>query len=121
MLVGGIGVVDLRLAGALRRLPPALLLRALTPVAVTGFVLLALSGPVMLAADARTLAINPMLQRKLVMIALGLLNAGLFALLWRRQADGWSDQVPTGARIAGIASLAFWLLAAAFGRLIAYV
>ena len=121
MLVGGIGIVDLRLAGALRALRPAALLEALTPLAVAGLLLLVLSGSVMLAADARSIAANPMFHRKLVMIGLGLLNAGLFAWAWRRRVDGWGDAVPAGARAAGIASLGFWLLAAAFGRLIAYV
>jgi hypothetical protein len=121
LLLGGIGLVDLRLAGAFRALSPAALLKALTPLAVAGLALLALSGAVMFAADARSLIANPMLHRKLVMIALGLANAGLFAWLWRREADGWGARVPAGARAAGIASLAFWLLAAAFGRLIAYV
>jgi len=121
LLVGGIGVVDLRLAGAFRALQPAALLKALTPLAVAGVLLLVLSGSVMFAADARSVAANPMFHRKLVMIGLGLLNAGLFAWLWRRRFDGWGGTVPAGARAAGIASLGFWLLAAGFGRLIAYV
>ena len=121
LLVGGIGIVDLRLAGAFRALRPAALLGALTPLAVGGFALLALSGTVLLAADARSLAGNPMLHRKLVMIALGLANAVLFARAWRRRVDGWGDSVPPAARAAAVASLVFWLSAAAFGRLIAYV
>ena len=121
LLVGGIGIVDLRLAGAFRSLRPAALLTALTPLAVAGVLLLVLSGAVMFAADARSVAANPMFHRKLMLIALGLLNAGLFGWLWRRRVDGWGDAVPPGARAAGIASLGFWLLAAAFGRLIAYV
>ncbi len=121
LLLGGIGVVDLRLAGFIRRLPIAPLLNALTPLAVTGFLLLLASGAVMFAADARSLVANPMLLRKLVMIGLGLANAALFAMLWRGRVAGWYDRVPAGARAAGFASLIFWLLAAAFGRLIAYV
>lgn len=62
-----------------------------------------------------------MFHRKLVMIALGLANAVLFARLRRGRLDGWGDEVPVGARIAALGSLVFWLAAAAFGRLIAYV
>ncbi|MCX8474696.1 MAG: hypothetical protein MT490_02760 [Sphingomonas sp.] len=40
MLVGGIGVVDLRLAGLWRSLPAGALSRALTPVALCGLALL---------------------------------------------------------------------------------
>ncbi|MFC3712190.1 hypothetical protein ACFOMD_06395 [Sphingoaurantiacus capsulatus] len=121
LLLGGIGVVDLRLTGLIRRVPIEPLLAALTPLAITGLLLLVASGAVMFAADARSLVANPMFLRKLVMIALGLANAALFALLWRRRVAGWYDRVPAGARAAGFASLIFWLLAAAFGRLIAYV
>lgn len=121
LLVGGIGVVDLRLAGLMRGVPIAPLLAALTPLALAGFVLLAASGSVMLAADARALAGNPMFARKLVMIGLALANAALFARLWRGQAAGWGAHPPLAARLSGLLSLAFWLLAAGFGRLIAYV
>lgn len=121
MLLGGIGVVDLRLAGWLRALPTAPLLKALTPLAVAGFLLLAASGSIMFAADARSLVGNPMFGRKLVMIGLALANAALFAWLWRGQVAGWGAAAPAAARVSGLASLLFWLLAAAFGRLIAYV
>lgn len=121
LLVGGIGLVDLRLAGLLRALPVAPLLAALTPLAVAGFILLVASGSIMFAADARSLVGNPMFARKLAMIALALANAGLFAALWRARAAAWRDRIPAAARLSGVASLLFWLLAAGFGRLIAYV
>lgn len=121
LLLGGIGVVDLRLAGMMRALAVAPLLSALTPLAIAGFLLLAASGSIMFAADARSLIGNPMFERKLVMIGLAIANAGLFAWVWRQQAAGWGERVPAAARLAGVASLLFWLLAAAFGRLIAYV
>ena len=51
MLVGGIGILDLRLAGAFRALPVAPLSRALTPIAIAGLVLMVPSGATMFAAD----------------------------------------------------------------------
>ena len=39
LLIGGIGVVDLRVAGLWRRLPLVALSRALTPIAVAGLVI----------------------------------------------------------------------------------
>lgn len=75
----------------------------------------------MFAADARSLVGNPMFERKLVMIGLALANAALFAALWRRAVAGWGADVPAGARLSGLMSLLLWLLAAGFGRLIAYV
>ena len=56
MLVGGIGVVDLRLVGAFRSLPTAALSRVLTPVAIAGLLLMIPIGLTMLAADAKSMA-----------------------------------------------------------------
>ncbi|MFS0737074.1 hypothetical protein ABC347_08490 [Sphingomonas sp. 1P06PA] len=56
LLVGGIGLVDLRIAGLFRQLPADVLSRALTPVAGGGLALMVLTGPLLFAADARSLA-----------------------------------------------------------------
>lgn len=59
MLLGAIGVVDLRLAGVWRRVPVAPLAEALTPVGIAGLFLILPSGLVMFAADAATLVRSP--------------------------------------------------------------
>jgi hypothetical protein len=116
MLVGGIGAVDLRLAGAWRALPAEELSRALTPVAMGGIVLFAGSGVVMFAADARALAGSDTFRWKLAAIGLALANALLFRRLWR----GRLDALPVSGRAMAAASLLLWLTAATLGRLIAY-
>lgn len=116
MLVGGIGIVDLRLAGAFRTLPLVQLTRALTPVALCGLGLMVLSGPLLFAADAVALSRSPAFGWKLALIALALANAVAFRLLWRRD-----EGVPAPAlRIMAVASLGLWLSVAALGRMIAY-
>ena len=115
LLIGPIGIVDLRLAGAFRGLPLAPLSRALTPLAIGGLVLVGLSGPVLFAADAGALIHSPLLRAKLVLILLALANALAFRTLWRGE-----EPVPTPLRIMAIASIALWLIVAALGRLIAY-
>ncbi len=115
MLLGAIGIVDLRVLGRFRALPLRPLVAALSPVGVAGFVLLALTGPLLFAADATALARSDVFARKLVLIAIALANAAAFRWRWRRgiEADGWS-------RAAAIGSLLLWLTVAALGRLIAY-
>lgn len=120
MLVGGIGVLDLRLAGLFRRLPPATLARALIPLAAIGLLILAPSGFVMFSADAKSLIHSQAFQAKLVLIGLALLNVAGFHLLWRRTIGTWAEVVPAPARAMAIASLGLWLGAATLGRLIAY-
>jgi len=116
LLLGGIGVVDLRIAGAFRALPLDPLMRALTPLAIAGLILLTLSGPILFAADATALARSDTFWRKLVLIGFALLNA--LAFRWMRR--GRSDEPGMIARISAMASLLLWLSVAALGRLIAY-
>lgn len=119
MLVGGIGVVDLRIAGLWRSLPPAALSRSLTPVALAGLVILALSGTVLFAADGAALARSATFHRKLVLVAIALANALAFRLLWQRRVEAGGG-VPAEARLMAAASLLLWLSVGTLGRWIAY-
>lgn len=120
MLVGGIGVVDLRLVGAFRSLPPAALSRALTPVAIAGLLLMIPSGSIMFAADAKSMAASATFQRKLFLIAGALANAILFRAIWGKRIADWDTSPPLGGRSMAGASLLLWLAVAVHGRLIAY-
>lgn len=116
LLIGGIGLVDLRLVGAFRGLPLATLSRALTPLALGGLLLMTLSGPVLFAADAASLVKSDLFRWKLVLIGVALLNALAFRRLWREE-DG---EPRTALRAMAAGSIALWLMVAALGRLIAY-
>ena len=120
MLVGGIGVVDLRIIGLWRALSVSELSRALTPVAIAGLILMATSGVILFAADGMALARSSLFGRKLVIIAIALANAAAFRLLWRTRYGRWPDQAPVAARAMAAASLVLWLAAGASGRWIAY-
>ena len=120
MPVGGIGVVDLRLAGAFPSLPPAALSRALTPVAIAGLLLMLPSGFTMFAADAEALATSDIFFRKLVLIALALANAVAFRWLWGRRIADWHIAPPLAGRLMAAVSLLLWLTVGTLGRLIAY-
>lgn len=114
LLLGGTGLLDLRIIGAFRALPLAALSRALIPLAVAGFALQALSGAVLFAADAVALAGSATFGWKLAAIALALANAALFRML---PVHG---EMSAAARLMAAVSLAAWLTAAALGRMIAY-
>lgn len=120
LLVGGIGVVDLRLAGLWRGIPVEPLLRALIPVAVSGLVLLAASGSVMFAADAGPMVSSNVFRAKMALIALGLAHAVLFRWLWRHRMSDWETSPPLTGRLMALGSLSIWLCVGALGRLIAY-
>ena len=56
MLIGAIGIVDLRVIGVWPAPPASALERALTPPAGAGLVILLVSGTLLFAADGATLA-----------------------------------------------------------------
>jgi hypothetical protein len=121
MLVGGIGVVDLRIVGLWRRLPLVPLSEALTPIAIAGAVLQVASGAVLFAADGTALSASTTFQVKLVLFALALGNAALFRLHWRRAAKNDLYAPPGLLRASALLSLSLWLSIAVAGRLIAYL
>lgn len=116
LLVGSIGIVDLRLAGLFRPLSLVPLTRALTPLAVIGFVLIALSGPVLFAADATNLSHSTTFGWKLALIGIAGVNAIAFHLVRR----GNSGEPTALERLCALASVTLWLFVAALGRMIAY-
>ena len=120
MLVGGIGIVDLRLAGAFRAIPLAPLSRALTPIAVAGLALMVPSGATMFAADATALAQSPVLRSKLVLIGFALVNAVTFRLIWRERLATWDSTPPIAGRLMAAGSILLWLTIGGLGRMIAY-
>ena len=118
LLLGGIGLVDLRLLGAFRPLPLRELSKALVPIAATGVLILAVSGSILFAADAESVARKGVFQLKLLLIALALANVALFRWLYGAVAF---DPPPAGARFLALASLLLWTSVAICGRMIAYL
>jgi hypothetical protein len=118
LLVGGIGLLDLRLLGAWPALDPRALARAVTPLAAGGGVVLAASGAVMFAADAAAMAASDMFRLKLILILLAVVNALLFRILYRRQM--LFGAIKPGMRAMAAVSLGAWVAVLVAGRMIAY-
>ena len=120
MLVGGIGILDLRLAGLFRRIPAEPLASALTPIAIAGLLMMIPSGATMFAADASALVHSTTFRWKLLLILLALGNAIAFRLLWQRRIGRWDAYPPPWGRAMAGASILLWLSVAGLGRWIAY-
>lgn len=120
MLVGGIGLLDLRLAGLFRRIPTEPLASALTPIAIGGLILMIPSGATLFASDAATLVNSTTFRWKLLLIALALSNAIAFRFLWQSRIGQWDVDPPIWGRLMAAISLLLWLSVAAMGRWIAY-
>jgi hypothetical protein len=118
LLAGGIGLLDLRLIGAFPALDLRALARALTPLALAGGLVLAASGAVMFAADARAMAQSDLFRLKLALILFGVANALFFRIRYRRQM--LFGAVRPGMRMLAALSLGTWLAVLVAGRMIAY-
>jgi len=123
LLFGAIVPLDLRLLGAWREVPLALINRILLPVALTGLALALVTGPLVFSVRATEYAALPLLGIKLALIACALANALLLrlTLAWR----AWRDSALTGTtprlQVAGGLSIMFWLAAIFAGRMIGYL
>ena len=122
LFAGAVAVMDLRLLGAFAATPAAAVVRRARRVAALGLLLMAITGSVLLTAEASHVAMNPVLQIKAGLIALGILNALLLAgpAVATLERAGPYAAVPTRARLAAGLSLIIWMTVAACGRLIAY-
>ena len=120
LLVGAIGLLDLRILGFGRQLPVHLCSRYLTPVAIVGLCLMLGSGFLIFSADAGPLSGSAIFQIKLLIVAAAIANAILFRAVWGKRIADWDNAPPVGGRSMAGASLLLWLAVAAHGRMIAY-
>ena len=122
LLLGSITVVDLRMAGALRRLDPVAALRLL-PLAAIGFCINLVTGTLFFFGDPARYAINIGFQLKMILVILAGLNALWFLVRIEPAVGSWGSQSnpPANARIVGILSLLTWLAVLLLGRLIPYI
>ena len=129
LLIGIVGLYDLRMLGVARGLPLAQLKRLL-PWGVFGFVLCVITGALFVTGMGANLvganaydviADNIYLQLKLAFIALAGLNLSAFYLTgMARKADrlGAAEDAPPLAKAIAATSLFLWIGVVIFGRLI---
>ncbi len=128
LLIGGVGLFDLRLLGVAKGLPVKAVTRLL-PWGVTGFAFCVVTGLMFVTGARANVPMSPYdvirsnvwLQLKLAFIALAGLNLGVFYLTGMNRAVdhlGPGEDAPMLAKAIAFASLFFWLGVIYFGRLI---
>jgi len=120
VVVGISAGIDLRILGLAPAIPLAPMERFF-PMLWIGFTVNAITGVILLAADATTKATNPDFYVKMAFIALAVINQRM--LRTRVFRDPFIDKKPLtpDAKVLAITSVIFWLGAITAGRLMAYV
>ena len=123
LLIGSVVLLDLRLLGAWRTTPVAVLARPTVPLAGAGLVLAVASGICMISVNASEYYGNPFLLLKFGAIAVGLVNIVVVTRLpaWRAKEERvLTTREDRQLAVAGGVSLVAWLSALACGRMIGY-
>jgi hypothetical protein len=121
LLIGGVGTFDLRLLGIARRVPIATMHR-LIPWGILGLVINISSGIMFVLTEPDQYIYNPSFQLKLLFVAIGGLNAGIFYLTCYRQAFGSMAtlEAPRRAKLIAAISLCAWVSVIVCGRMITF-
>jgi len=126
LLIGSIGILDLRLLGIGKGIPFAKL-EVFVPLAITGFLANAITGTLFVVANPTggpaAYLTNLAFQTKVILMLLAGINALAFYFLGvsRELAALPADAAaPPRARTIAAASLFLWVFVIVFGRLIMY-
>jgi hypothetical protein len=121
LLVGVVGVIDLRVLGVARQLPIAPLHRFL-PLAFVGFGINLVTGIMFFCHDPYVYAYNLSFRFKMLLILLAGLNALWFRLGVFLDVEKWGPEIEASrlAKIISALSLFLWFAVITAGRYIAF-
>jgi hypothetical protein len=121
LLLGTIGIIDLRILGFAKGLPIGPLHRLL-PLAFFGFALNVATGIAFVCSDPDSYWIVPAFRFKLLLILLAGANAIWFWVSILKHVDEWGPDVDASrlAKVISAASLLFWTGVVTAGRFIAF-
>jgi hypothetical protein len=121
LLIGTIGMFDLRLLGLAKRIPIAALHR-LIPWGISGYVLNVTTGAMFLMTEPNQYIYNPSFHFKMLFMALAGLNVLVFYSGVFRQVRVLTtgETLPLSAKVVGGASLLLWTAVIVCGRLLTF-
>ena len=123
LLIGIVGLLDLRMLGMVKGLPVRPLNRLL-PWGIFGFVLNAVTGFLFFSGDPFQYIHNNVFWLKMAFVALAGVNVGVFYLtgLSRRvDAVGGGEEVPAAAKLVAATSLFLWIGVMYWGRMLPFL
>ena len=121
LLIGTVGLFDLRLLGFARNIEPKTLHR-LVPLGVLGYGINAITGALFFVGDTGQYVYNDAFHFKMLFMLLAGINVAVFYLTTYRQVEGVraGGHTPLLAKIIGGVSLVLWLGVITCGRLLTF-
>lgn len=121
LLIGSIGVIDLRLLGFARSLPVRAV-HQLLPWVWIGFGINLVTGILFIFSTPDFYAPNMAFRIKMVLLLLAGANALWYQLTVHRKVDSWPEtgDAPAQAKLIAGISLGLWISVIFFGRFIMY-
>ena len=122
LVIGIIGLLDLRLMGFLPRVPLAAL-RPLLPYGIAGFVINAVTGLIFFVGTPEQYVTNVAFAMKMLFLLVSGLNVLYFETRHGRSVLALAPDAPMPAafRRAGAISLVCWLMVLYWGRMLPYI
>jgi hypothetical protein len=122
MLIGVIGVIDLRMLGFMKRLPFAPLHRLL-PWGIAGFIINLITGALFFTGDPYQYKDNIAFILKLAFILVAGINVLIFYRAPYRQVEamGPGDDAPTSAKVIAATSILLWFGVMYWGRMLPFI
>jgi hypothetical protein len=122
LLIGGAGILDLRLMGVMRRVPFRAV-RAFMPFATLGFAMNLITGTAFFVMRPAQYAFNGTWYAKLLFITVAGLNALLYETTLARRALslGPDEDTPISFKIVAAVSLISWFAVLYCGRMLPYL
>jgi hypothetical protein len=115
---GLILMMDLRLVGVANlRTRASEISPRLLPWQIVGFTLMTVTGMLLFWAQPLRYFGKTFFWWKMALMVLAGINAGIIHLITRRSEAAWDSRA---AKVAGAASIVFWVAVLALGRLVAY-
>lgn len=123
LVVGSIGIVDLRLLGvASRRRAVTRLTAEVLPITWVAFIVAVITGLLLFSSNAVKYGHNPFFLSKMALLVVAGINMIVFHMITSRDIERWdeSPDVPAGVRLAGGLSLTLWIAIIVCGRWIGF-
>lgn len=123
-VIGAILVMDLRLLGVTsRNRTVSAVEKDTVPLSLLAFVLAVITGVLLFISKATTYMANPYFLWKMGLLVLAGINMLVFHRIISKGRERWGAagmSTPTAAKVAGLLSLAFWIIIPFCGRVIGF-